>query len=139
MWTCPKCNARVEPGFDVCWRCGTTEQGDEDPDFVTADEAEVIRLPTDFLKLDPGKLAESELPEPPLDLVACFQSDSLVEVKFVADLLAEQGLPAILQGVVNTRVAIPPQVVVRAEDLPRVRPIIEEFRERKRAREARGD
>jgi hypothetical protein len=33
MWTCPKCKIEIEPGFDVCWRCGTSRDGTEDPDF----------------------------------------------------------------------------------------------------------
>src|SRR5262249_41943426 len=33
MWTCPKCKIEVEPDFDVCWSCGTSREGDEDPDF----------------------------------------------------------------------------------------------------------
>jgi hypothetical protein len=33
MWTCPKCKIEVEPAFDVCWSCGTSRDGDEDPDF----------------------------------------------------------------------------------------------------------
>jgi hypothetical protein len=139
VWTCPKCNARVDPSFDVCWRCGTTEEGDEDPDFVTADEAEPISLPTDYLQLDPGKLPESELPDAPLDLVACFEGTSLLEVKFVADQLVAAGIPATIQDMGYTTRSLLAHVVVRAEDLARARPIIEEFVEHKRAREARGD
>jgi hypothetical protein len=39
-WVCSKCQTRVEPGFDVCWNCGTSIEGVEDPTFVVADEAE---------------------------------------------------------------------------------------------------
>jgi hypothetical protein len=42
MWRCPKCRSKVDDSFDVCWSCGTTPDGIEDPDFVTADEAEPI-------------------------------------------------------------------------------------------------
>ena len=34
MWTCPKCSAKVDPTFEVCWSCGTTPDGVEDPTFV---------------------------------------------------------------------------------------------------------
>jgi hypothetical protein len=40
MWQCPKCQSTVGNSFDVCWACGTTLDGIEDPDFVTADEGE---------------------------------------------------------------------------------------------------
>jgi hypothetical protein len=34
-WLCPKCSTRVEPFLDVCWACGTTRDGIEDPEFPT--------------------------------------------------------------------------------------------------------
>lgn len=37
-WTCSKCGTRVDAGFDTCWSCGTSIDGVEDPNFVTADE-----------------------------------------------------------------------------------------------------
>jgi uncharacterized protein YbjQ (UPF0145 family) len=33
MWRCPKCGERHEETFDVCWNCGTSQDGTEDPDF----------------------------------------------------------------------------------------------------------
>lgn len=33
-WKCPKCREIVEPNFDVCWNCGTSRDGTEDPHFV---------------------------------------------------------------------------------------------------------
>ena len=42
MWKCPKCQTKVDDSFEVCWSCGTTPDGIEDPNFVTADEAEPI-------------------------------------------------------------------------------------------------
>jgi hypothetical protein len=42
MWQCPKRRSKVDDSFDVCWSCGTTPDGLEDPDFVTADEADPI-------------------------------------------------------------------------------------------------
>ena len=35
MWTCRKCNESGEDGFDVCWKCGTSREGIEDPAFRT--------------------------------------------------------------------------------------------------------
>ena len=39
MWTCSKCGERVEDDFEVCWSCGTSMDGVEDPGFFTADDA----------------------------------------------------------------------------------------------------
>lgn len=33
MWSCPKCGERNENTFEVCWKCGTTPAGVEDPAF----------------------------------------------------------------------------------------------------------
>jgi hypothetical protein len=41
MWTCPKCGEQVEWEFEVCWACGTSVDGKEDPNFFdTAGERE---------------------------------------------------------------------------------------------------
>jgi hypothetical protein len=34
MWTCPKCSQRVDDHFEICWKCGTSVDGDEDPHFL---------------------------------------------------------------------------------------------------------
>jgi uncharacterized protein YbjQ (UPF0145 family) len=39
VWNCVKCLERVEDSFDVCWKCGTSKDGTEDPAFRGADEA----------------------------------------------------------------------------------------------------
>jgi hypothetical protein len=50
MWTCRKCRERVDDEFQVCWQCGTSWDGVEDPAFVRTEdgrpEAET-REPTD--------------------------------------------------------------------------------------------
>ena len=33
MWECKKCGESVEDTFDVCWKCGTSMDGVEDPSF----------------------------------------------------------------------------------------------------------
>lgn len=33
MWDCPKCREQVEDRFAVCWNCGTSPDGVEDPAF----------------------------------------------------------------------------------------------------------
>jgi outer membrane protein assembly factor BamB len=34
MWECRKCREHHEDWFAVCWNCGTSREGVEDPDFV---------------------------------------------------------------------------------------------------------
>ena len=41
MWECAKCGESVEDTFDVCWSCGTSKDGVEDPAFQRADAAGV--------------------------------------------------------------------------------------------------
>src|SRR5262245_3733301 len=41
MWTCVKCRERVDDEFEVCWRCGTSREGIEDPTFLSADAEDV--------------------------------------------------------------------------------------------------
>jgi hypothetical protein len=33
MWQCKKCREKLEDSFDVCWNCGTSKEGVEDPGF----------------------------------------------------------------------------------------------------------
>lgn len=40
MWSCSKCREQVEDSFDVCWNCGTSREGIEDPGFVRDSEPE---------------------------------------------------------------------------------------------------
>lgn len=37
MWSCPKCRKDVDVDFEVCWNCGTAQDGTHDPTFVRAD------------------------------------------------------------------------------------------------------
>jgi RNA polymerase subunit RPABC4/transcription elongation factor Spt4 len=32
-WTCSQCGQSVPPSFEVCWNCGTSQDGVPDPDF----------------------------------------------------------------------------------------------------------
>ena len=38
MWECPKCHEIVGDELEVCWNCGTTEDGVEDPHFRHAED-----------------------------------------------------------------------------------------------------
>jgi hypothetical protein len=33
MWICPVCGEEVDDGFEVCWSCGSSVEGEEDPTF----------------------------------------------------------------------------------------------------------
>ena len=34
MWKCPKCGKKVDDSFEICWACGTTVDGVENPHFL---------------------------------------------------------------------------------------------------------
>ena len=38
MWICPKCSERVYDRLDICWQCGTSRNGLEDPTVRRADD-----------------------------------------------------------------------------------------------------
>lgn len=38
MWNCTNCHESVENDFDVCWNCGTTQDGQRDPTFESQRE-----------------------------------------------------------------------------------------------------
>jgi hypothetical protein len=139
MWTCPKCGATMEDAFDACWQCGTSIEGVEDPTFVRADDAPPIVDPNDYLRLDPGKdlLNDEldELPAPPLELVACYVTNSTTEAKFVLDQLANEGIVAALENSNHGGYGITPaRVVIRAKDVPRAHLWVEQYKERRKAR-----
>ncbi len=33
MWQCGKCHETIGDSFDACWNCGTSKEGQENPDF----------------------------------------------------------------------------------------------------------
>jgi predicted RNA-binding Zn-ribbon protein involved in translation (DUF1610 family) len=38
MWQCVKCREQLGDNFEVCWNCGTSSAGIEDPGFRKADD-----------------------------------------------------------------------------------------------------
>src|SRR5262249_48930021 len=97
MWTCPKCHSKVDPSFEVCWNCGTTEDGVEDPSFVTADDAgPIVADPiVPELEVEEGAPVPSDLPEPSRgDLVEAYQALDLMEAGFLTDQLNGVGIQA---------------------------------------------
>jgi hypothetical protein len=41
MWQCTKCRETIEDSFDLCWNCGTSKDGVEDPSFRKAEDTEI--------------------------------------------------------------------------------------------------
>ena len=95
MWRCPKCRSKVEDSFDLCWSCGTTRDGVEDPNFTTADQTGAIEDPAADLDVPLDDSLEDFAGIPLPDLAECFMAESTIEAKFVADRLMEQGIPAV--------------------------------------------
>ena len=142
MWTCPKCAATVDPSFEVCWQCGTSAEGVEDPLFVRADDAPPIEDPL----YDPIAEPDAAPKAGPADelagtsasgLVECYQALTLMEAKFLADQLTAQGLPAMsdtqdMQDALGTWDGNP-RVYCRAADLPRARAWLAQYEARRQA------
>ena len=139
MWTCPKCDSKVDPSFEVCWNCGTAADGTEDPTFVRADDAAVIEEPSVVPNLDADLDASTmaELPEPLQgELVEAYRAFDLIEARFLADQLTEAGIPAAAdthdfahQGI--SSVTNGPRVWVREDELPRARTWLEGYERQK--------
>ena len=143
MWRCPKCHSKVDDSFDVCWSCGTTPDGIEDPDFVAADEAEPIaneEIPEGTTLDDPlADFAGTPLP----DLVECYMAGDTIEAKFIADRLMEQGFPAIADWININMVmggfqpqlwGCGPKVRVRQDDLPIAQAWLKAYEQRRKSK-----
>ncbi len=98
MWTCPKCGSKVDAGFDVCWNCGTSRDGTEDPTFLPADDSGPIpdAPAPQQVNLEGGDQADCpRSAEVTGELVPCYQTFSLIEAKFLADQLNGRGIRAV--------------------------------------------
>lgn len=131
MWTCPKCGSKVDRSFDVCWQCGTSPDGVEDPNFVKADDAAPIEDPLYDPISEPASEATGPNSEPGQDLVECYQALNLMEAKFLADQLSADGIPALsdtqdLQDALGTWQGNP-RVYCRSHDLHRARTWLEAY------------
>jgi hypothetical protein len=143
MWRCPKCRSTVDDSFEVCWSCGTSSDGIEDPDFVTADEAEPVAdetLPEGIEVDDPlADFAGTPMPDP----VECYMAGDAIEAKFIADKLMEQGIPAVADrrnrnfpngGWRHEMWGYGPKVRVRQDDLPKARAWLKAYEQRRKSR-----
>lgn len=132
MWTCPKCATKVDSSFEVCWACGTSVDGVEDPSFVPADNAPVP--PGSPLDLDMPQ-GDQPIPEPlnpeASGLVEVYQAMDLLQARFLADKLTENGMPAIadtqdLHDALGPMSSLP-RVWVRKGDFERARSWLDDY------------
>ncbi|MDR3617721.1 MAG: DUF2007 domain-containing protein [Paludisphaera borealis] len=143
MWRCPKCRSKIDDSFEVCWSCGTTPDGVEDPSFVTADEADPIadeEVPEATDLDDPfADLAGTPVP----DLVECYTAGNAVEAKFIADRLMEEGIPAIadkidvnmvMGGILPQLWGCGPKIRVRQNDLSKAQAWLKGYEEHRRSK-----
>ncbi len=143
MWTCPKCATKVDPSFDVCWKCGTSADGIEDPTFAPADSVGATESPLDLDMPEGEQPIPESLTDEAGELVEAYQALDLMQAKFLADKLSEEGMPAVsdLHDMHDTlgSMSSGPRVWVRAGDLPRARQWLEEYERQARAEHGRID
>ena len=139
MWTCPKCGTKVDPSLEVCWSCGTTPDGVENPTFVRAD-ADVVSAAESPCDLD-MPTGDKPLPDPASalagELVECYWALDVMQAKFLADRLTEAGIPAVadthdMHDALGS-MSSGPRVWVRAEDLASARRWLAEYEHKYRA------
>jgi hypothetical protein len=146
MWTCPKCGEKVDSSFEVCWQCGTSADGDEDPTFVRADDALPIEDPLYDMIAEPGPpvidpaTINAGVPDES-EMAVCYQALTLMEAKFLADQLTAEGIPAMsdtqdLQDALGTWQGNP-RVYCHADDLTRARAWLMEYERRRQVEPGR--
>lgn len=147
-WTCPKCHSMVEDSFEVCWSCGTTRDGVEDPTFIRADEAGAIEDPLETAQPPVADELDDFGGTPLPDLVVCYVARNTLEAKFVADRLVEEGIPAVsdshdihlaVAGLQASNWSYGPKVRVQPKDLARARAWIRAHEEHRKSRSSDSD
>lgn len=138
MWSCPRCDEELDDDYDLCWSCGTSRDGIEDPDFRTADDTPAIYDAVEDGGMMSGDELTDEFGEPMPDLVICFMGENVTEARFVADRLREASIPAVsdksdlgtavLGGFMPSAWGEGPRVRVRPQDFDQARIWIEGYR-----------
>jgi hypothetical protein len=149
MWSCPKCQSKADDGFEICWACGTSRGGDEDPSFVRADD---FRPKSDGATELLQKIVDDDLqfaPSPQLDVVACYWARNCNEGFFLANQLRFEGIPASADfhdlravfagfgGLVPAGPYFGPRIWALAEDAPQVMAWLASYEERRKAKTKR--
>ena len=134
MWACPKCQSKVDDSSEICWSCGTSSRGEEDPTFAHADEVGPIDDPASGGKpVVRDELTDEFAGTAEDNLVECYWAKNHIEARFLADQLGQEGIPAVADfhdlrvvfagccGLVPAGPYFGPRVRVGARDLTRAR------------------
>lgn len=87
MWTCKKCGTKIDDHLELCWSCGTSVDGVEDPTFQA-----------DAVKADGPPIGSPMLavPRPNEELVTIAAFDLLGRAHLARMVLEEEGIPVML-------------------------------------------
>ena len=59
-WKCLLCGETVSGGFEVCWACGASREGNADPEFASEERGEALaNAAVDESAIDPSVAAEA--------------------------------------------------------------------------------
>lgn len=71
MWNCSRCEELIDSSLDVCWNCGTSSDGEADPDFKQADQLHRDEIEIHF-SIEPEEVtqsdSESSTNDPPFEI-----------------------------------------------------------------------
>jgi hypothetical protein len=129
--------------MDVCWSCGTSASGEEDPSFVSADDAAPIPLEPVLesrVHSHPAPELEDELPEPPPEFVLVYETDEM-GAQFLTEQLCGQGIRALKSTdvcAINAKaMRTVGQILVHPDDVSRARTWLVEFERHRHGRRRR--
>jgi len=89
MWSCPKCSKKIDDAFEICWSCGTSVDGVEDPHFL--EEADVR-----FRAQANPDLPPDDEKTPPESLVTLIKCSLAGEAHAIRVRLESEGIPVFL-------------------------------------------
>ena len=126
MWTCLKCGEEGEADFDVCWSCGASKDGVDDPGFVP--ERDGIVTAADFQAKTGDKINDK--------LVVAATYWNAAEANLGQNALQRQGIRSFLDnellvmtGLINVVGGI--KLLVADKDLLRARMVLPEIEDAK--------
>ncbi len=138
MWRCPKCGEEIEAGFDVCWNCGTAQDGTADAGFSAETPDPAVPDPGPEPE-QPEKSAEDDaarLGAAGQRIVEICSAANIIEADGLCELLEEAGIHARVVGEILGAAAgglplgeaIAPRVWALEDDAVRAREIIARWR-----------
>ena len=144
MLTCPRCTEWVQDDLEICWGCGTSQDGVEDPAFLPADEYGPLVDPIEDREIKDSEKIEADFGELLPNLVDCYQAEGVTEARFVADQIRLTGIPAVsgrydlftdyLGGPKTNTWNYGPRVRVRPQDFSHARSWAEAYQKKRRDR-----